>query len=138
MLIRIYRDSCIEQDVIIKSDEKLVHFTEPVVYSIIRYIDNNIEDIRNIKDLAKKMGYNNCYISHLFRDKLNTSASEYLNKMKIERSKWLLHRYTVTEVADMMNFSSIQSFSRIFKMIEGVNPAEYIKQNNLKNKYSPN
>ncbi|WP_458786466.1 helix-turn-helix domain-containing protein [Vallitalea sediminicola] len=47
--------------------------------------------------------------------------------IRIERAKEMikLTDYSLTEIADIFGFSSIHSFSRTFKKIDGVTPSYY-------------
>ena len=54
---------------------------------------------------------------------------KYIIKKKIDYAceLLLLGRYSVTEVAEMSNFSDVYYFSRQFKEYIGVSPTDYIK-----------
>jgi len=56
-------------------------------YSVIRYVDNNILNIKSIKDIATDLCYSPSYISHLFRAKMGITLQQYINNKKIEVSK---------------------------------------------------
>lgn len=96
------------------------------MYRILRHIDSEYIHINSIKDVAKQTGYNECYISHLFAEKMEISAKAYLLKKKIEHAVELLMttEMSVEEVANYFNFSSAQSFRRAFKQYTGGAPTE--------------
>jgi AraC-like DNA-binding protein len=54
---------------------------------------------------------------------------DYINKYRLEQSKHLLmeSNYNITQIADMLGFTSIHYFSRQFKSHFGISPSEYIK-----------
>ena len=55
------------------------------------------------------------------------SVIAYCNQRKIERAKQLIReeRMNISQIAESLGFSSIHYFSRMFKKIEGMAPAEY-------------
>ncbi len=58
------------------------------VYSIIRYIDNNIYEIDSVRSIAENLGYSHSYLSHLFREKMGTTLQAYVS-MKRSRQAWI-------------------------------------------------
>lgn len=99
------------------------------VYNIIRYIDSNIFEIKNVKDIANKLGYTSNYISHIFKEKTGESILSYLTKKKIESSIELLKsgKFTITEISQYLNYESSQAFSKVFKKHMGFSPSEIRK-----------
>ncbi len=55
---------------------------------------------------------------------------DYINKQRVEKSVVLLTttRLTISEISDMVGFSSPRYFSRVFKSNKGVVPSEYRKE----------
>ena len=99
------------------------------VYSVIRYVEENIYDIGTIQKMAKELGYSYTYLSHLFKERTGTTIQNYIHYKKIERSVQLL-RYgglTVSQIAAMLNYESIQTFSKSFRRIMGVTPTQYMR-----------
>ena len=97
------------------------------VYAIVRYIDEHLFLIDNLMDMAKELGYSYNYLSHLFRRKTGMTIQAYVTQKKIEQSTKLLadERYSITEIATMLNYDCIQSFSKAFRRAMGVSPTEY-------------
>ena len=97
------------------------------VYSIIRYIDNNIYEIDSVRSIAENLGYSHSYLSHLFREKMGTTLQAYVSMKKIEASLDLLKykKSSITQIASSLNYESAQSFGKVFKKIMGCSPTEY-------------
>ena len=97
------------------------------VYAIVRYIEENLFSINNLMDMAKELGYSYNYLSHLFRRKTGMTIQAYVTQKKIEQSTKLLsdEQYSITEIAAMLNYDCIQSFSKAFRRAMGVSPTEY-------------
>ncbi len=102
------------------------------VYAIVRYIEDNLFSINNLMDMAKELGYSYNYLSHLFRRKTGMTIQAYVTQKKIEQSTRLLsdEQYSITEIAAMLNYDCIQSFSKAFRRAMGVSPTEYRAQIN--------
>ena len=97
------------------------------VYGVIRYIDKNILNIGSVKGVAGDLGYSSVYLSHLFRRKTGMTLQSYISYKKMEKSLELMDSgcYSITQVALMLNFESVQSFSKAFKRTLGFSPSGY-------------
>lgn len=100
------------------------------VYTIIRYIDNNIYEITSIKGIAEKMGYSHSYLSHLFKEKMGVTLQTYVSMKRIEASLDLLKykKSSISQIALLLNYESAQSFSKAFRKVMGCSPTDYQKQ----------
>jgi AraC-like DNA-binding protein/mannose-6-phosphate isomerase-like protein (cupin superfamily) len=99
-------------------------------YAIIRYVDNNLFEFPGVDDIARALGYSQSYISHMFKEKMGITLQEYICNKKIEASLDFLkyQKYTVTQVAMMLNYASVQSFCKAFRKAMGCPPTEYQKR----------
>ena len=106
------------------------------VYAIVRYVDNNVYSFPSIRDISRDLGYSESHISHSFREKMGITLREYICRKKVEASLDFLGagRYTVTQIAQMLNYSSLQSFSKAFQRIVGCSPTEYCAGHRTKSK----
>jgi AraC-like DNA-binding protein len=100
------------------------------IYSVIRYIDDNIFDIHKVSEISNALNYNQSYISDLFKKKMGMTMQKYINGKRIEKALELLKygKLSITQVANQLNYSSVQSFSRAFGCIMNISPTQYIKQ----------
>lgn len=81
--------------------------------------------------IARKTNYNYAYLSKVFSDKTGSTIEARFIELKIERVKELLsfHKWTLSEIAWKLNYSSVQYLSNQFKKITGLTVTEYIKSN---------
>jgi len=100
------------------------------IYSIIRYIDDNIFDIHMVSDISSALTYNQSYISNLFKKKMGMTMQQYINSKRIEKALELLRygKLSITQVSNQLNYSSVQSFCRAFSRIMNISPTQYVKQ----------
>jgi len=101
------------------------------VYNVLNYIDNNIIYITNLKSIAKKFGYTENYVSHMFKAKTGMSIKKYITgrKMKIASDILLNTGCKVSELAERLGYSSAQSFSRMFHNNMGCSPSAFREKN---------
>ena len=102
-------------------------------YAIIRYVDDNFYDFPDVEHIAQALGYSQSYISHIFKEKMGTTLQDYICKKKIEASLDLLkyQKHTITQIAMMLNYASVQSFGKAFRKVMGCSPTEYQKKHGL-------
>lgn len=83
-----------------------------------------------LKHVASHIHVNPSYLSILFKKHLGSSFSEYLQKLRIEKAKELLHisDKRISEISDMIGFSNSQYFSSNFKSYTGLTPKEFRQQ----------
>lgn len=100
------------------------------VFQALRYIDNNVEDVENIQQVAEQLKYNATYLSRVFSEQMGVTLSDYIKVKKVERAKEILKRgVSVDEVAQQLGYSTTQSFSKMFQRYEKCSPSAYKKEN---------
>ena len=80
-----------------------------------------------IEELCSKFSVSRSSLQTLFKNNLNTSPKKYINDIKLAKSKLLIkeNKYTISEIAFMLGFSSIHYFSRAFTQHFEMSPSEY-------------
>ncbi len=68
-------------------------------------------------------------VSRLFSQKEGRTLEKYHIAQKVERVKELLQhgQYSLSEIADMVDYSSVAHLSRQFKSVTGMTPTEYLR-----------
>ena len=85
-----------------------------------------------IGDLVQIVGSCRTYVSNYINQTKNMSFSDYVNSLRIEKSKQILVQeqdVKMVDLADRMGFTSEQSFFRNFKKFTGMTPAQWKKKN---------
>jgi AraC family transcriptional regulator len=79
--------------------------------------------------IAKHVGRDYHFLSTLFSSVENVTIEHYIIKQKIERVKELMKYgdHSLSEIAYMMNYSSVQHLSNQFKSITGLTPTQFKK-----------
>ena len=105
-----------------------------LITRVIHYIDTNLRHIQKLTDLAEVFGYSYSYITQAFSSAMGMSLNDYYRRQRMKAAAELLEQeFSVTQVADMLGFDSLPSFSRFFKSLYGVSPNRWRKENSVKN-----
>lgn len=94
----------------------------------IRYINEHYADELDLETLAKNVFVSSYYISHLFRNEMGTTFSDYLTKVRLDNAKkCLMEGLSVEKTAELVGYNDGNYFIKIFKKYVGVTPAKYRK-----------
>ena len=95
----------------------------------LQYITGHFGEKLTVTDLAKHCSVSSAYLSLLFQKNLHQSPAAYMRRIRLEESKQLLRRgnMNVSQIAAMLQFSSVQHFSRAFRQYYGITPSAYSK-----------
>ena len=98
------------------------------VYKVLKYIDSHAATVKSVGEISRKLNYTESYISTVFRQKMGVTLQSYIRDKKLETAKMLLEygNRTVNDVAELMNFENVQSFSKSFKKKYGITPHMYL------------
>lgn len=97
------------------------------------YIAKHIYEKIRLDDIAKHIGLNSSYLSGIFTQETGRTLSRYILEKKIELSCNLL-RYSdssIAGIAEYMQITPQNYFTKVFREIMGTTPAKYRKQNKL-------
>lgn len=96
-----------------------------------RFIDNHYREQVTLDILAEKAHLSKYYLVHMFTKEYGISPINYLNQKRVEESCHFLSNtdYSISEIAQILGFSSLSYFSQSFKRIRAVSPLTYRLQN---------
>ena len=93
--------------------------------AISNYIENNFKTIVSTDEICSKFGYSHTYICKHFKEYYGFTMKEYIIKHKMEYAQNLLNsNYSVTQVSDMLCYSSPYNFSKAYKTYFGFSPTK--------------
>lgn len=107
--------------------QKSAHSVGHTVYSVIRYVEKHIFELKSIREIAEDLGYSYTYLSHTFKDKTGMTLQRYINHKKVEKALELLKygNLSIKQAAERLNYETVQSFNKAFSRIMGVPPSRY-------------
>jgi len=97
------------------------------INAAVKYIEANYNRNICLEEVASHIGANACYFSNSFKRAMGMYFSEYLHKVRINKSKSLLMqpRYKIYEVAESVGFMDEKYYFKVFKKLTGVTPTQY-------------
>lgn len=108
-----------------------MNITEPqsLCYRLMNYIDTHIYTMTGLEELAQATSYNYSYLSALFKKTTSGTLADYYRNRRLETARLLLleENRTGSQIAELLNYSSIYTFSRAFKDHYGLSPEQYKK-----------
>lgn len=100
---------------------------DELCYRIMNYIDTHIYTVKELTVLSEALNYDYSYLSNLFHKTTGDTLQDYYRHRRLETARLLLleDNLRVGEVAEMVGYSSIYTFSRAFKAEYGVSPSSF-------------
>ncbi len=91
------------------------------------YMIDHITGNVTIENLMKYSGLNRMGVNRIFKQNYGVSPIQYFIKLKIELAKKYLREdnYNISQVSEILGYSSIHYFSLQFKKTTGMSPTEY-------------
>lgn len=115
-------------------NKKMVYDYSPDIYinTAIEYIHEHYATTR-VSDLADFIGISRYYLTHIFKEKLNTSPQKYILNYRLEKSHQLLCStdLSIQEIAEQVGYDNPLTFSKTFKSTYGLSPQNY--RNKIRN-----
>ncbi|MEG1887558.1 MAG: AraC family transcriptional regulator [Oscillospiraceae bacterium] len=107
--------------------------SQQLIYSIINYIDTNVCAVEQLEDIGKQVGYSYAHISRLFKQVVGKSLRDYYIEKRFDKAvAFLKAGMNSTEIAHLLKYQSLNSFSKAFNKYFGMPPSEY--KNKILNK----
>jgi YesN/AraC family two-component response regulator len=118
-----------------KNDEK-----RPTDYAtqVKTYIEDHFDQNLSLKSLSDHFHLNASYLSQLFRQRCGKCLTEYIESVRMEKSKnWLeTTDMTVAETALRTGYTDANYFSKVFKKNTGISPTDYQREHSRKGAHS--
>jgi YesN/AraC family two-component response regulator len=103
-----------------------------VVLRAMEYFQKNYNRPIGLSDAAKAIGINSSYLSRIFHKEVGTTVVNYVNQVRIEVVKELLHsNLPLKEIAYQCGFKNYTYFLQTFKKYIGKTPKEYVTENKI-------
>ena len=91
------------------------------------FLNEHYQEPLTRSSIAKALGYNESYLSHIFSDTLKTTLTDYIASLRINDSLAMLSDTcaSVSQIALSLGFGSIRSFNRAFLRQVHMTPSAY-------------
>ena len=112
-------------------EDKRSVLIEKIKNTVINMVHHSDETIKvNFSDyLSEKLNYDYTYLANIFSEEQGISIEHFIISHKIERIKELIiyDELNITQISDMMNYSSVAHLSMQFKKVTGMTPTSFKK-----------
>lgn len=121
-----WAERTLDRIVAYRNDPIDAHWPAPLRQSV-GYIAARFAEPLQLQSVAHHAQVSTGYLSRLFSEHLNTSFSDYLNRVRVDAAEPLLAAgdLSIKEIAYAAGYRDPNYFSRIFKKIKGVSPSEF-------------
>ena len=98
-----------------------------------KYLESNFSRNIGLADVAIEFGVTPNYFSSLFKKEVGENFVEYLTRYRIRIAKEILvqENIHISRVAEMVGYTDVKYFFRVFKKFEGITPKEYKQHTRL-------
>ncbi|MDR1746838.1 MAG: helix-turn-helix transcriptional regulator [Tannerella sp.] len=102
---------------------------EEVTESFLKLLSTHCKDQHEVSFYAEKLCITPQYLSLSLKQQTGRSASQWIQDALMVEAKGMLksHRFSVQEVADMLNFPDQSTFGKFFKKHAGLSPVAFKK-----------
>ena len=92
-----------------------------------RWIDSRYEEPLTLESLASRFAVSDAHLSRTFKKEYGTGPIDYIARVRIRAAKKLIaeQKLKLTEIAAAVGYPDAKYFSRVFRRITGVSPADY-------------
>lgn len=115
--------------IVLHREGQIVEKIKTAVVELIHDLNNVNSIVRKSDYIVEKLGLSYPYLSKVFAEHEHKTLEKYVILQKIERIKHLIDTedFTLSEIAFMMDYSSVQYLSNQFKSITGMTVSQYKK-----------
>lgn len=94
---------------------------------LMNYIDTNIYSIKNLEEICPVFNYSYGYLSTIYKKTTSNTLFDYFHTKRFDAARLLLieNRLSITQISELLNYTSVYSFSKAFKEYYGLSPKNY-------------
>jgi AraC-like DNA-binding protein len=115
-------------DLIDDKKSKTIEKIKTLIIDLVHHRNNDLKT--NLSDyLALNLNQDYNSLSNLFSEVENTTIEKYFINLKIEKVKELIiyNEFSLSEIADILNYSNVAHLSNQFKKVTGFSPTYFKK-----------
>ncbi|MCD9023845.1 AraC family transcriptional regulator [Cohnella silvisoli] len=102
---------------------------EDLVNRMCTYMEQHVYNDIRLEHIYKNFNLSKSHALTIFKDNKGISIMKYYRNLKIQHAKSIIRaqRHNFTEIAEMLHYGSVHSFSRHFKSFTDMSPSEYLR-----------
>lgn len=103
-----------------------------LVKKAIAYMKENYKSDLGLQTVSEKLYISTWHLSKILKKETGSTFIDLLNNIRIHEAKKLLGdpKYKIYEICELVGFSDVAYFVKLFKKIVGITPTEYRNSNN--------
>ncbi len=116
---------------ILSANKKTTAGADTLFGRMMDYVSDNLSSDFTLDDMAESFSASKFYLCHLFKEKTGTSLYRYRQELRLSKAKKLLleTELSLGDIAEQSGFCDQSYFTKLFKFLENITPAEYRKLN---------
>ena len=130
LLLKLYQEETMQIDDNSFQSFRVKEKSENLIFNkSVEYIKDHLYEEIYLKQLYKNVFVSASCLNKIFNNITGLSVMEYVNFLKLEKSKEMLRKsnLNITQISNMFAFSSVHYFSHLFKRKYNISPREYSK-----------
>lgn len=129
LIIKLVREHSLEDTINKLPTDMQANVENTIVSQALDFIHENIHMKLTVANIAATIPISSSYLSTLFKKSTGYTLMEYSNNLRLDKSKEYLRTssYSITEIAELLGYSSVHYFSKQFKDYYGISPTVYAR-----------
>ena len=101
----------------------------PATTATVQFIEENYMQEISLEKIGTNIGYHKNYVSTMVKNDLDINVNELITFVRVHKAANLLYHsdYSIKQICEMTGFKNISHFTRIFRKMVGIPPAQYRK-----------
>jgi len=110
--------------------EESVSGDEVLLRATMRFIEQRLDDMPGLCEIARKVGTHEKRLSNLFRSRLGMTVFGYIREARLQRGRELLadSAMEIQDIASVVGFRSACNFTTAFRERTGMTPSQFRMQ----------
>lgn len=98
-----------------------------IVRNALQYMEDHYSEKLTLSKVAEETFVSQWHLSKLLNRQEGKNFSEILNQIRVVHAKALLQEksYRIADISELVGFTDVAHFSRVFKKLEGISANEY-------------
>lgn len=112
-------------------DVEIIKEENSFLYDVEKYILDNIDEQITLKDISLKIGYNESYITRIFKKEFGLTPHAFIVNKKINKAKRQLQNSQDLSIAQLSNdvgFYDQSHLNKVFKRMHAISPNKYMNE----------
>ncbi|SNS48642.1 two component transcriptional regulator, AraC family [Anaerovirgula multivorans] len=130
LLKRLLDDQKQRQAAVPQEEKQQEIYEDQVILKAKEYVEDHYHSKIHLQNVADYVGLSSTYFSKFFKQKTAVNFSNYLNQVRIQKSKELMRNpnLSLNEISYRVGYEDLSYFSIVFQRYEGITPTGYRRQ----------